>query len=124
MTTLADLGCHNPGCPDFGRRGAGNLRHNGHCGKARTIPRWQCRTCLKSFSERRGTVLEHRRIPEAKAIAVLDHAREGVGMRATARLVGVHGDPVTRLVRKSGAHAERAHDARVALSPPEPRDPA
>ena len=38
-----------------------------------------CRTCKRSFSERKGTVLEHARLPDEKVVAVLDHVREGCG---------------------------------------------
>src|SRR6201746_272527 len=44
-------------------------------------------TCKRPFSERKGTVPEHARLPDEEALAVLNHLREGCGTRATGRLV-------------------------------------
>ena len=77
-----------------------------------------CRTCKRSFSERKGTVLEQARLPDEKALAVLKHLREGCGTRATSRLVGVDKNTVTRYLAIAGAHAEKLHDELVAFSPP------
>jgi transposase-like protein len=79
-----------------------------------------CRTCKHSFSERKGTVLEQARLPDDKALSVLEHLREGCGTRATGRLVGVDKNTVTRYLARAGAHAERRHDELVAFSPLNP----
>ena len=50
---------------------------------------------------------------EAKAEEVIDHLDEGCSVRATARLVNVCKETVTRLLRVSGRHAERFHDEHV-----------
>ena len=72
------------------------------------------------FSERKGTVLEQARLPDEKALAVLNHLREGCGTRATGRLVEVDKNTVTRYLAKAGAHAEPLHDELVAFSPRDP----
>ena len=77
------------------------------------------RTCKRSSSERKGTVLEHARLPDDKALAVLKHIQEGCGTRATGRLVDVDKNTVTRYLALAGAHAEELHDELVALSPPD-----
>ena len=38
-----------------------------------------CRTCKKSYSERKGTALERSQLPTDNAVSVLDHLREGCG---------------------------------------------
>ena len=68
---------------------------------------------------RKGTVLEHARLPDDKALAILKHLQEGCGTRATSRLVAVDKNTVTRYLALAGTHAERLHDELVALSPPD-----
>ena len=106
-----------------GVRGGGNLYFRGWSGKGRRIRLAYCRTCKRPFSERKGTVLEHARLPDDKALAILKHLREGCGTRATRRLVDVDKDTVTRYLARAGTHAEALHDELVALSPPDARGP-
>ena len=120
MHPIEHLCCQNPQCPDAGRRGHGNLTFRGYSGKTRRIRMVYCRTCKARFSERKGTVLEQCRLPDAKALDVLNHLREGCGTRATGRLVGVDKNTVTRYIALAGAHAGSLHDELVALSPPDP----
>ncbi len=115
-----DLGrfcCLNPDCPDYGKRGHGNLTVPMRYGpnKARRLLR--CSACKARFSERKGTPLFDARLPTDTAVAVLAHVAEGIGTRKTARLTGVHPDTVTRYVRLAGGHAEQLHNELVAFSP-------
>ena len=59
-------------------------------------------------------------MPDEKALAILNHLREGCGTRATGRLVEVDKNTVTRYLAIAGAHAEKLHDELVALFPPDP----
>ena len=79
-----------------------------------------CRTCKRSFSERKGTVLEHARLPDEKALAILNHLREGCGTRATGRLIEVDKNTVTRYLAIAGAHAEKTPRRTRGLFPPKP----
>jgi len=119
MASIEHFCCRNSQCPEAGVRGGENLYFRGFSGKGRRIRLVYCRTCKRSFSERKGTVLEHARLPDGKALAVRKHIREGCGTRATSRLVDVDKNAVTRYLAKAGAHAERPHDELVALSPPD-----
>jgi hypothetical protein len=109
--------CQNQECPDVGLRGKGNLRWHGWSGQAHRIRGLYCRTCKKYFSERKGSVLEQSRLPEEKAVSLLEHVREGCGVRQTARLVHVNQNTVMRYARLSGSHAALVHDELVAFSP-------
>ena len=120
MTPIDHFCCQNSDCPDAGVRGGENLYFRGYSGKTRRIRLVYCRTCKRSFSERKGTVLEQARLPEEKALAILKHLREGCGTRATGRLVEVDKNTVTRYLALAGAHAEKLHDELVALSPSNP----
>ena len=112
--------CQNKDCPDAGKRGHGNLYFRGWSGKGQRIRLVYCRSCQKSFSQRKGAPLEDCRLPLDKAVSLLEHLREGTGTRATSRLVKVDKNTVTRYVRKAGSHAHQLHDELVAFSPSDP----
>ena len=109
--------CHNSACPDHGKRGHGNLYFRGWSGRDRQIRMVYCRTCKRSHSQRKGTALERSQLPPDKAVAVLDHLREGCGVRATSRLTGVSRDTTSRYLAKAGDQAKNLHDELVAFSP-------
>jgi transposase-like protein len=120
MDDLQSFCCLNPDCPDYGRRDHGNLRVAFRYGPAQQRRCLACRTCQQRFSERQGTPLFDCRLPEEKAIAVLAHLQEGVGIRKTSRLTGVNKNTVIRLALRAGRHAQQLHDDRVAFSPSDP----
>jgi len=117
MHPIEHFCCQNADCLDYGVRGKGNLSFRGWSGQSKRIRMVYCRSCGAHFSERKGTVLEQSRLPEEKAVALLEHICEGCGTRSTSRLVGVDKNTVTRYVRLAGAHAEKLHDELVAFSP-------
>lgn len=117
MDDLSPFCCHNPDCPDHGRRGHGNLTVTARYGSANARRMLRCKTCHARFSERKGTPLFDARLPTDRVAAVLAHVAEGVGTRKTARLAGVHRDTVTRYIRLAGPHAAALHDEVVAFSP-------
>ena len=112
--------CHNSACSDHGKRGGGDLYFRGWSGRDRLIRMVYCRTCKKAYSERKGTALERSRLPAETAVAVLDHVREGCGVRATSRLTGVARDTVSRYIALAGEQSKGLHDELVALSPSDP----
>ena len=119
---LSRFCCLNTACPDYGKRGAGNLTAPARYGNPpRRVLR--CRTCKARFSERKGTPLYDARLPPDKVLAVLEHLAEGCGIRQTGRLVGVKKDTVTRYALRAGDHAQALHDELVAFSPSDPRSP-
>ena len=120
MDDLQNFCCQNPACPDYGRRGQGNLRVAFRYGPAKQRRCLACRTCQHRFSERQGTPLFDCRLPEDQALSVLAHLQEGVGVRKTSRLTGVNKNTVVRLGLVAGRHARQVHDERVAFSPSDP----
>jgi len=111
--------CQNPDCPDYGRRGHGNLTVPMRYGpQQRRLLR--CKTCKARFSERKGTPLFGTPLPEDQVVAVLRHLAEGVGVRKTSRLVGVNKNTVIRYCLLAGEHAQQLHDELVAFSPQDP----
>lgn len=112
--------CHNSACADHGKRGHGNVYFRGFSGRARQIRMVYCRTCKKSYSQRKGTALERSQLPTDDAVSVLGHLKEGVGVRATSRLTGVSRSTVSRYLALAGDQAKNLHDELVAFSPSEP----
>ena len=117
---LSRFCCLNPDCDDHGTRGHGNLTVTARYGPRRTRM-LRCRTCQGRFSERTGTPLFGTRLSPDTIAGILAHAAEGVGTRKTARLLGVHRDTVTRILRQAGDHAQQLHDELVAFSPDDHR---
>ena len=120
MDDLETFCCQHPDCPDYGRRGLDNLRvcfRNGPNKDRRVLA---CRTCQQRFAERKGTALYRCKLPEAKALSVLQHLQESCGVRQTSRLVGVNKNTVVRLAVVAGQHAREVHDEVVAFSPSDP----
>ena len=112
--------CHNSACPDHGKRGHGNVYFRGWSGRDQRIRMVYCRTCKKASSERKGTAFERSLLPTDKVVSVLDHIREGCGIRATSRLTGVSRDTISRYIARAGDQARNLHDDLVAFSPSDP----
>lgn len=117
MDDLKMFCCQNQECPDYGHRSGDNLRvcfRNGPNKERRVLA---CRTCQHRFSERKGTALYRCKLPDDKALSVLQHLQESCGVRQTSRLVGVNKNTVIRLAVVAREHAKDVHDEVVAFSP-------
>ena len=112
--------CHNSTCPDHGKRGHGNVYFRGWSGRDKRIRMVYCRTFEKASSELEGTAFERSLLPTEKVVSVLDHIREGNGIRATSRLTGVSRDTISRYIALAGDQSKLHHDELVAFSPSDP----
>jgi hypothetical protein len=117
MEDLSRFCCLNPNCAEYGKRGGGNVAPRGFYGPNKSRRLLWCKSCKVRFCERKGTPLFQSRLPQDKALAVLQHLDDGCGVRQTSRLLQVHQHTVTRLARLAGAHAKAAHDDLVGFSP-------
>ena len=117
MDDLARFCCLETECPDYGKRGAGNLSVCDRYGRSKQRRMLRCATCKVRFSERKGTPLFRACLPEETIVSVLAHIDEGCGVRKTGRLVGVNKDTVVRYSKLAGGHAKNLHDELVAFSP-------
>lgn len=122
MDDLSRFCCQNSACADYGRRGHGNLTVCARYGKHQRRLLY-CRSCKARFSERKGTPLFDTRLPDDKALALLQHLAEGCGVRQTGRLLGVDKDTVVRYALRAGDHAQQLHDELVSFSPLDPAGP-
>lgn len=116
MDDLSSFCCLNRDCPEHGKRGGSNIAVRARYGpqKRRLL---YCKSCKRRFSERQGTPLFDCRLPEHKALAVLEHLNDGCGVRQTERLIKVNRNTVMRLGRLAGDHSKAAHDELVSFSP-------
>ena len=121
MDDLSRFCCQDKQCPDYGKRGLGNLTVCAHYGKKKQFRLLYCRTCRARFSERKGTPFFRAQLNQEKIVSVLAHICEGCGLRKTSRLVGVHRNTVARYSRLAGQHAQQLHQELVAFSPQDQR---
>lgn len=121
MDDLAQFCCLNSKCPEYGKRGAGNLTVTSRYGKDKGRRMLRCGACKDRFSERKGTPLFDSRLPPERVESVLGHIAEGCGVRQTGRLCQVNRGTVGRLSRIAGQHARDLHDELVAFSPSDAR---
>jgi LacI family transcriptional regulator len=117
MDDLSGFCCQNTQCPDYGKRGLGNLKVCDRIGKDNRLRLLQCRTCKARFSERKGTPLFRAHLSEKEILALGSHLAEGCGVRKTERLTGVARNTVIRYSRLLGAHSKALHDELVGFSP-------
>ncbi len=109
---LDTLACANPECQLFDQPGAANLTVRKVYGQDE-LRLLRCLKCQEEFSERRGTALFNTKIPEDKAVSVIEHLDEGCTITGTSRLVKVAKDTVSRLLKVAGRQAEKFHDQKV-----------
>jgi LacI family transcriptional regulator len=117
MDDLSRFCCLNSNCPEYGKRGTGNLTVTSRYGSHKERRMLRCRVCRVRFSERKGTPYFDSRLPPDKLESVLDHIAEGCGVRQTGRLCEVDRGTVGRLSRMAGLHSRDVHDEFVAFSP-------
>lgn len=106
------LSCVNPECQLFDQPGKSNLKVRKVYGQDQ-LRFLHCTECQEEFSERHGTALFNTKVPEAKAVSVIEHLDEGCTVTGTARLVKVAKDTVARLLKVAGRQAQKFHDQEV-----------
>jgi len=107
MTDLEQCFCPNKQCKDYGLRGHGNISIRGKYGKDKSRDLLWCRTCGKRFAATRASALFGMHLPAETIRQIIHHAAEGVGVRATARLLGLDKDTVNRVILRAGEHCAR-----------------
>lgn len=116
-TDLDKFCCQNPECEEHGLRNSGHIKVSSYYGKDNQKRMLRCSICKTRFSETKGTVYYRARKSQQEIDDILNHIKEGTGVRKTSRLLKVHRDTVTHYSRKAGEHAFKLHDDFVAFSP-------
>lgn len=82
----------------------GNIAFRGKYGKDKSRDLLYCRTCGKRFAATRGSALFGLHLPAETIRQIIHHAAEGVGVRASARLLNLDKDTVNRVILRTGEH--------------------
>lgn len=106
MTDIDNAFCPNEQCKDYGLRHRGNIRYRGKYGKKKNKDLLYCATCGKRFAATRDTAFFGLHLSEESIGQIIHHAAEGVGVRATARLLGLDKDTVNRVILRAGEHCQ------------------
>jgi len=107
MNELEQCFCPNTQCKDYGLRRHGNIGIRAKYGKDKNRDLLYCRTCGKRFAASRASALFGLHLPVETIRQIIHHAAEGVGVRATARLLGLDKDTVNRVILRAGEHCAR-----------------
>jgi hypothetical protein len=107
MSEIEQCFCPNEQCKDYSLRGHGNIGIRAKYGKDKNRDLLYCRTCGKRFAASRASALFGLHLPAETIRQIIHHAAEGVGVRATARLLGLDKDTVNRVILRAGEHCAR-----------------
>jgi len=106
MTDVENAFCPNTNCKDYGLQNHGNIAVRGKYGKNKDKDLFYCRTCGQRFASTRATAFFGLHLSDEKIAQIIHHAAEGVGVRATARLLDINKDTVNRVILRAGEHCE------------------
>lgn len=104
MSELEQCFCPNKQCKDYGLRRQGNIAFRGKYGKDKSRDLLYCRTCGKRFAATQASALFGLHLSAETIRQIIHHATEGVGVRATARLLELDKDTVNRVILRAGDH--------------------
>ena len=107
MVDLALCFCPNEACKDFGLRGQDNLKRQFAYGVNKDRLMLLCRTCKFRFAETRCTAFFGSKYTSEEIGSILRTTAEGVGVRATGRILGLDKDAVNRVILKAGVHCAK-----------------
>src|SRR5260370_2590567 len=100
--------CPNEACSARGQMGAGNIRIHSY-----QPQRYRCRRCKKTFSARRGTMMEGLRTPTELIVIVVILLSYGSTIQAIVHAYGVDERTVAAWQNRAGKHCEQVHQAIV-----------
>ena len=112
-SSLDSFACPNPDCFHFNRFGAGNLSVSSRIGKGRAIRRLYCSSCQKRFSERKGSLWEHSKVPLETVVRIVKCLGHGCSVEATADICEVDPRTVERYLAVAGPRAEDFHQLQL-----------
>ena len=100
--------CPNLACSARGQIGKGNVRiHSYH------PERYRCQTCKKTFSARRGTMMEGLRTPADVVLRVIILLSYGCPIQAIVHAYEVDERTVAEWQKRAGKHCQQVHQAIV-----------
>jgi transposase-like protein len=111
--SLDGFACPNPECCHFNCFGAGNLSVPERNGKGKVIRRLYCSACKTRFSERKGSLLEHSKIPPDVLVRIVKCLGHGCSVEATADICEVDPRTVERYVELAGRRSQDFHQLQL-----------
>src|SRR2546421_1533225 len=100
--------CPNTACSARGQSGEGNIRIHSH-----NPERYRCRVCKKTFSARRGTMLEGLRTPTEVIVMVVSLLAYGCPLQAILHAFGLDQRTVAQWQNRAGTQCHHVHQAIV-----------
>src|SRR5438046_9323230 len=100
--------CPNEACSARGQIGEGNIRIPSY-----QPQRYRCRRCKKTFSARRGTMMEGLRTPTELIVIVVILLSYGCPIQAIVSAYGLDERTVAAWQKKAGKHCQHVHQAIV-----------
>ncbi len=100
--------CPNEACSARGKIGAGTIHIHSY-----RPERYRCQTCKKTFSARRGTLMEGLRTPAELVMTVMILLAYGCPIQASVHAFGVDERTVADWQRRAGKHCQQVHEALV-----------
>src|ERR1700694_3798306 len=100
--------CPNEACSVRGQIGEGNIRiHSYH------PQRYRCQRCQKTFSARRGTIMEGLRTPAELVMRVIILLSYGCPIQAIVHAYGLGESTVGEWQQRAGTHCQQVHKGLV-----------
>ena len=97
--------CWHEDCPDYGKKGAGNIALKGRYGKNSTAL-LRCKTCGHCFSENRGTPFFNLNTSMDEVLRTLALLPEKGSIRGVARATGHDKNAICNWVNLAGSHCK------------------
>jgi transposase-like protein/IS1 family transposase len=104
----SEIFCPNEACIARGKIGQGNLVIHG-----RKRPRYKCKACSKTFSEKDGTMFEGLRKPTALIVIVVTLLAYGCPLQAIVHAFELDERTVARWRDRAGSHCEKVHKDKI-----------
>lgn len=118
MEKFAKVGdfCPNEACRDYGKLQEGQSQANiRKFGKTRRgVQRYECKTCERTFTETKGTILYRKRTPEHELLETLALLAEGNRISSLSRVKGFKEDTILQWLREAADHAEQVEEVLLA----------
>ena len=107
MSELVSVGsfCPNKDCPNYGETDTKNIIRYGKTKDNRQ--RFQCKTCKKTFNERKGTLFYQRKTKEKDILECLALLAEGTRISSISRAKGIKEDTILSFLREAALHTEQ-----------------
>lgn len=107
MSQLVSVGtfCPYPDCEDYGQVGKDNLIHYGKSKQGQQ--RFQCKTCQKTFNERKGTLFYNRKTPMKDILECLALLADGSRITSISRAKGIKEDTILSFLREAAQHMQQ-----------------